>query len=60
MTVPTSNASTIQRRRFAKDLWRSLLMWLIFLPLALIVIVPVLYMFSMAFTLEANQLKFTI
>jgi multiple sugar transport system permease protein len=35
-------------------------MWLIFLPLALIVVVPVLYMFSMAFTLEANQLKFPI
>ena len=35
-------------------------MWLFFLPLALIVVVPVLYMISMAFTLEANQMKFPI
>ncbi len=39
---------------------RSLLMWLIFIPLVLITIIPLLYMFSMAFTLEANQLKFPI
>jgi multiple sugar transport system permease protein len=39
---------------------RSLLMWLVFMPLVLITIIPLLYMFSMAFTLEANQLKFPI
>ncbi len=33
---------------------------LLFLPLVAIVIVPLLYMFSMAFTLESNQLKFPI
>jgi multiple sugar transport system permease protein len=48
------------RRRVSKSIWRSLLMWLIFLPLAAIVVVPVAYMFSMAFTLESNQLKFPI
>ena len=30
-------------------------MWLILLPLAFIIIIPLLYMFSMAFTTEANQ-----
>lgn len=34
---------------------RSLLLWLVFLPLAFIIVVPVLYMATMAFTQEANQ-----
>ena len=59
-STTTSTAAAVSRRRFTRNLWRSLLMWLVFLPLALIVIVPILYMFSMAFTLEANQLKFPI
>ncbi|MBE2236718.1 MAG: carbohydrate ABC transporter permease [Caldilineaceae bacterium] len=60
MTSATPAASYTARRRFNKDLLRSLVLWLIFLPLTFIVIVPVLYMFSMAFTLESNQLKFPI
>ncbi|HQY94570.1 MAG: carbohydrate ABC transporter permease [Caldilinea sp.] len=60
MTSATQAASYTARRRFNKELLRSLLLWLIFLPLMFIVIVPVLYMFSMAFTLESNQLKFPI
>jgi len=39
---------------------RTLGLWLIFLPLAFIIIVPLLYMISMAFTREAGQLKFPI
>jgi len=39
---------------------RTLGLWLIFLPLVFIIIVPLLYMVSMAFTREANQLKFPI
>ncbi|MCS6827990.1 MAG: carbohydrate ABC transporter permease [Caldilinea sp.] len=49
-----------EQRRLGRYVARSLLMWLFFLPLALIVVVPVLYMISMAFTLEANQMKFPI
>ncbi|MCB0070904.1 MAG: carbohydrate ABC transporter permease [Caldilineaceae bacterium] len=49
-----------QRRRFRKFPWRTVIMWIVFLPLVIIVIVPLLYMFSMAFTLEANQLVFPI
>jgi multiple sugar transport system permease protein len=38
--------------RYARQ---SLLLWLIFLPLAFIIVIPVLYMVTMAFTQEANQ-----
>jgi multiple sugar transport system permease protein len=31
------------------------MMWLVFIPLIVVIIVPLLYMASMAFTLEANQ-----
>jgi multiple sugar transport system permease protein len=34
---------------------RSILLWLAFLPLAFIIVVPVLYMVTMAFTEEAKQ-----
>jgi multiple sugar transport system permease protein len=34
---------------------RSLVLWLIFIPLAFIIVVPVLYMVTMAFTEEAKQ-----
>jgi len=60
MTTMNRVSSRSSRRRISKEAWRSLLLWLIFLPLTLIVIIPVLYMFSMAFTLESNQLKFPI
>jgi len=43
-----------------KTVLRSLGFWLIFLPLAAIIIVPVIYIISMAFTQEANQLHFPI
>jgi len=43
-----------------KKILRTLGLWLVFLPLALTVIIPLLYMFSMAFTLESKQLNFPI
>ena len=39
---------------------RSLLRWLVFLPLVVVIIIPVIYIISMAFTTEDNQLKFPI
>jgi multiple sugar transport system permease protein len=39
-------------RRYAK---RSFWLWLVFLPLVIIIIVPLMYMTTMAFTVEANQ-----
>jgi multiple sugar transport system permease protein len=43
-----------------KKLLRSLLLWLVFLPLAAIVIIPLLYIVSRAFTHESNQFNFPI
>ena len=43
-----------------KKLWRSLMLWLVFLPLAAIVIIPLLYIVSRAFTHESNQFNFPI
>ena len=60
MAPITKSAARQARRQFNRHAWRSVLMWIIFLPLVAIVIVPLLYMASMAFTLESNQLKFPI
>jgi multiple sugar transport system permease protein len=43
-----------------KKLMRTLGLWLVFLPFVFVVIVPLLYMVAMAFTREANQLRFPI
>jgi multiple sugar transport system permease protein len=60
--MTTETKTTIFRlgRVFNKKFWRALLLWLVFLPIVLIVIVPLLYMFSMAFTHESKQLNFPI
>ncbi len=55
-TVGVENAGRI----FRKSLARSLMLWIVFLPLASVVIIPIIYMFSMAFTHESNQLNFPI
>jgi len=47
-------------RGVQKNIYRSVFLWLLFLPLAIVVIIPLLYETSMAFTLEANQLNFPI
>lgn len=54
-TVPTTSSST--RRKYAR---RSLLMWLIFLPLVFLIIVPLLFMVTMSFTLEVDQFRMPI
>lgn len=43
-----------------KQIWRSILMWLVFSPMIFVVIVPLVYMVTMAFTLESKQLNFPI
>jgi multiple sugar transport system permease protein len=47
--------SSSGRRRLRKDFRRSLILWLIFLPLVFVIIVPLLYMVTMSFTTEAHQ-----
>ena len=54
-TVPSAS-SWFRSKVFRRTLFR----WLLFLPLAFIIIIPLLYMFTMAFTLESNQLNFPI
>jgi len=56
----TPSQTTRTKRFRTKSIQKSLLMWLLFLPLVFVVIVPIVYMVSMAFTLESNQLNFPI
>ncbi len=55
MTATTTAKRPQGKRGMSRDTKRAILMWLILLPLAFIIIIPLLYMFSMAFTTEANQ-----
>jgi multiple sugar transport system permease protein len=48
------------RRARLKKSRRSLLLWLIFLPLVIIIFIPVLYMVTMAFTPEVDQFRVPI
>ena len=57
-TKPTNFILNLQPSR--KVLLRSLSLWLVLLPLAFVIIIPVIYIISMAFTTEDNQLKFPI
>ncbi len=52
--------SVLNLKPIRKKLGRSLLLWLVFLPLAAIVIIPLLYIVSRAFTHESNQFNFPI
>lgn len=51
-----SSSSWFRSKEFRRTLYR----WLLFLPLAFIIIIPLVYMLTMAFTLESNQLNFPI
>jgi multiple sugar transport system permease protein len=43
-----------------KKVRRTLLLWLVFSPLVATVIIPLIYMVTMAFTLESNQMNYPI
>ncbi len=60
-TPMTTTQKPLQTDKFrSKKLRRTVLMWLILLPLVFVVIIPLVYMTSMAFTLESNQLNYPI
>jgi multiple sugar transport system permease protein len=61
MTTTTTQKPPFKRgwRRHRK-IWLSLLLWLTFLPLIFIVVIPLVYLFTMAFTQESKQLNFPI
>jgi multiple sugar transport system permease protein len=58
-TTATVNYKNYERG-IGKSIRRTVLLWLAFLPIALIVIIPLLYETSMAFTAESNQLNYPI
>lgn len=47
-------------RSARKYAWRSLILWLVFLPLVFVIVIPLLYMASMAFTQELHQFTMPI
>ena len=55
MAQRSNSIPSMSRRTRLKNARRSVLMWLIFLPLIFVIFIPVLYMVTMAFTTEANQ-----
>lgn len=55
MAQAVYSTSSVSGRRVLGDARRATVMWLVFLPLMFVIFVPVLYMVTMAFTLEANQ-----
>jgi multiple sugar transport system permease protein len=57
--TPHSIPSASRRARLKKSR-RSILLWLIFLPLVFVIFVPVLYMVTMAFTPEVDQFRVPI
>jgi len=54
--------STHQKRSWFhnRKLWKVLGLWAVFFPLIFVIIIPLLYLTSMAFTHESNQLNFPI
>ena len=56
-STTTASVQSNASRSFAKYVRRSVLLWLVFLPLAFVVIIPLLYIVSMAFTMNQNQLN---
>lgn len=55
MSTATNVSHKPRRRLIGKDARRALIMWLVFIPLGFVIVVPLAYMATMAFTSEANQ-----
>jgi len=60
MTSISQTAPSLPGPRRYKSLRRSLLLWLVLLPLMVAMIVPLVYMVTMAFTPESHQMNFPI
>lgn len=55
MTTTTLKTTAAPRSSARKMARHSLIMWLIFLPLVIVIFIPLLYMVTMTFTTESNQ-----
>ena len=60
MTTETELKHQKSARSFNRKSLRTVGLWLAFTPLAFVVIIPLIYELSMAFTHESNQLNFPI
>jgi multiple sugar transport system permease protein len=58
--MTTSTQTALARQFRFRNVRRTLLLWLVFLPPLIILVIPLVYMVTMAFTLEANQMNFPI
>lgn len=58
--TPTARRPSSFQGRRTRNALNTLLLWLFFAPLVFVVIVPIVYMISMAFTLELNQLQYPV
>lgn len=59
-TVPQPEISFTSSTSSSRSKRRTVILWILFLPLVFIILVPLAYIFSMAFTLESNQLNYPI
>lgn len=55
MSTATNITHKPRRRLISKAARRALIMWLVFIPLGFVIVVPLAYMVTMAFTTEASQ-----
>lgn len=55
MSTATNITHKPRKRLISKDVRRALILWLVFIPLGFVIVVPLAYMVTMAFTTEANQ-----
>ena len=59
MTTETKTTNSILNLQpYRKSIRRSLLLWLVFLPLAVIIIIPLIYIVSRAFTHRIESVPF--
>jgi multiple sugar transport system permease protein len=58
--MTASNQAARARYYRFRSIRRALLLWLVFLPLVTAVVVPLIYMVTMALTLESNQMNYPI
>jgi multiple sugar transport system permease protein len=60
MASTTLSQSAIAPQKKPRTPWRTIILWLLLLPVAIVLVAPVWYMTAKAFTPEINQFKFPI
>lgn len=60
MTTAAQPIQTAPKHFFSKKAKRSIILWIVFLPLVFLIFFPLLYMVSMSFTSEVDQFQLPI